>query len=125
MTKALNVLAWVGTGLVFVAVSINLDRIIALRGLPGAALGAIVLLVAVLVPLSALALGVRREMQRRLTGEYEARVIALATVMEAALQRESATVASRLDALRDTLPFTLAVEPVEKSSLCVTPGSRK
>jgi modulator of FtsH protease len=36
-------------GLLFVAVSINLDRIIALRGLPGAALGAIVLLVAVLL----------------------------------------------------------------------------
>ena len=36
-------------GLLFVAVSINLDRIIALRGLPGAALGAIVLLVAVLM----------------------------------------------------------------------------
>jgi hypothetical protein len=33
----------------FVAVSINLDRIIAIRGLPGAALGAIVLLVAVLL----------------------------------------------------------------------------
>ena len=36
-------------GLLFVAVSINLDRIIALRSLPGAALGAIVLLVAVLM----------------------------------------------------------------------------
>jgi hypothetical protein len=36
-------------GLLFVAVSINLDRIIALRNLPGAALGAIALLVAVLM----------------------------------------------------------------------------
>jgi len=36
-------------GLLFVAVSINLDRIIALRNLPGAALGAIGLLVAVLM----------------------------------------------------------------------------
>jgi hypothetical protein len=36
-------------GLLFVAVSINLDRIIALRSLPGAALGAIALLVAVLM----------------------------------------------------------------------------
>jgi hypothetical protein len=36
-------------GLLFVAVSINLERIIALRSLPGAALGAIVLLVAVLM----------------------------------------------------------------------------
>lgn len=63
----------------------------------------IAILVAVLVPLSALALGVRREMQRRLTGEYEGRVAALATVMETALQRESATVASRLDALASDL----------------------
>jgi hypothetical protein len=37
-------------GLLFVAVSINLNRIIAIRSLPGAALGAIVLLVAVLMP---------------------------------------------------------------------------
>ena len=36
-------------GLLFVAVSINLNRIVALRSLPGAALGAIVLLVAVLM----------------------------------------------------------------------------
>ena len=36
-------------GLLFVAVSINLNRIIALRSLPGTALGAIVLLVAVLM----------------------------------------------------------------------------
>ena len=36
-------------GLLFVAVSINLDRIIALRSPPGAALGSIVLLVAVLM----------------------------------------------------------------------------
>jgi signal transduction histidine kinase len=56
-------------------------------------------LVAVLVPLSALALGVRREMQRRLTAEYEERVAALATVLETVLQRESAAIASRLGAL--------------------------
>jgi hypothetical protein len=36
-------------GLLFVAVSINLNRILALRSLPGAALGSIVLLVAVLM----------------------------------------------------------------------------
>jgi hypothetical protein len=36
-------------GLLFVAVSINLQRIVALRSLPGAALGSIVLLVAVLM----------------------------------------------------------------------------
>ncbi|HET6836786.1 MAG TPA: hypothetical protein VFH24_02020, partial [Gemmatimonadales bacterium] len=57
------------------------------------------ILIAVLVPLSALALGVRREMQRRLTAEYQERVTALASVMEAALKGESAAVASRLQAL--------------------------
>jgi signal transduction histidine kinase len=59
----------------------------------------IAILIAVLVPLSALALGVRREMQRRLTAEYEERVTALATVLETALEREAATVAARLEAL--------------------------
>jgi signal transduction histidine kinase len=61
------------------------------------------ILVAVLIPLGALALGVRREMERRLTTEYEGRVAAMASVMEAALQRESATIAARLDALTSDL----------------------
>jgi len=57
------------------------------------------ILLAVLVPLGALALGVRREMEQRLTREYEERVAVMASVMETSLQRESATVAARLDAL--------------------------
>ena len=57
------------------------------------------ILLAVLVPLAALALGVRREMEQRLTREYEERVAVMASVMETSLQRESATVAARLDAL--------------------------
>jgi signal transduction histidine kinase len=61
------------------------------------------ILVAVLVPLSALALGVRREMQRRLTAEYEGRVAALATIVESALQREGATIAGRLETLASDL----------------------
>ena len=59
----------------------------------------VAVLVAVLLPLGALALGVRREMQRRLTAEYEGRVAALAAVMETALERESATIGGRLEAL--------------------------
>jgi signal transduction histidine kinase len=57
------------------------------------------ILVAVLLPLAALTLGVRREMDRRLTREYEARVAAAATALEASLARESANVAARLRAL--------------------------
>jgi signal transduction histidine kinase len=59
----------------------------------------VAILAAVLVPLAALALGVRREMQRRLTAEHEERVAALAAVLESALQRESAAIADRLEAL--------------------------
>ncbi|HZN97347.1 MAG TPA: HAMP domain-containing sensor histidine kinase [Gemmatimonadales bacterium] len=57
------------------------------------------ILVAVLLPLAALTLGVRREMDRRLTREYEARVTAAASALEASLARESANVAARLRAL--------------------------
>ncbi len=59
----------------------------------------IAILLAVLVPLSALALGVRREMQRRLTAEYEERVAALAAVTETDLEGISATLDQRLKAL--------------------------
>jgi hypothetical protein len=60
-------------GLLFVAVSINLDRIIALRNLPEAALGAIVLLVAVLmVSMLALVPGGIRTMVRRVLSEASA-----------------------------------------------------
>jgi two-component system, NtrC family, nitrogen regulation sensor histidine kinase NtrY len=61
------------------------------------------ILVAVLVPLGALAFGVRREMERRLTAEYEGRVAAMASVIETALERESSTIAARLDALGSDL----------------------
>ncbi len=61
------------------------------------------IVVAVLLPLGALALGVRREMERRLTAEYEGRVAAMASVLEANLARESAMVAARLGALRKDL----------------------
>jgi signal transduction histidine kinase len=57
------------------------------------------ILIAVLLPLAALTLGVRREMDRRLTRQYEARVAAAASALEASLARESANVAARLRAL--------------------------
>ena len=57
---------------------------------------------AVVLPLSALAFGVRREMERRLTAEYEGRVASLAAVVEGDLGRESGMVAARLaDLARD------------------------
>ncbi|HEX7336819.1 MAG TPA: HAMP domain-containing sensor histidine kinase [Gemmatimonadales bacterium] len=71
------------------------------------------ILIAVLLPLGALALGVRREMERRLTAEYEGRVTAMAGVIESDLSRESTTIASRLTALGSDLVrdnrFRLAV----------------
>jgi signal transduction histidine kinase len=57
------------------------------------------ILVAVLLPLGALAYGVRREMERRLTAEYEGRVGSMAEVIAADLARESGTVAARLRAM--------------------------
>ncbi|HEY0350706.1 MAG TPA: HAMP domain-containing sensor histidine kinase [Gemmatimonadales bacterium] len=54
---------------------------------------------AVVLPLAALALGVRREMERRLTSEYEGRVTAAAALVESDLARESGMVAERLGAL--------------------------
>jgi signal transduction histidine kinase len=54
---------------------------------------------AVLVPLGALTYGVRREMERRLTAEYEGRAGSMVSVIEADLARESGTIASRLAAL--------------------------
>ncbi len=59
--------------------------------------------VAVLVPLLVFAAGVRREMDRRLTGEYQARVDAAVAAVRAQLDRESADIAARLDALTDAL----------------------
>ncbi len=57
------------------------------------------LLIAVLLPLGALSYGVRQEMERRLTTEYEQRVGSMAEVIETDLVREGATVGSRLSAL--------------------------
>jgi signal transduction histidine kinase len=56
-------------------------------------------LLAVLLPLGALAYGVRHEMERRLSREYEERVSSIAQVIETDLARESATIDSRLHAL--------------------------
>jgi signal transduction histidine kinase len=78
------------------------------------------ILVAVLLPLGALAFGVRREMERRLTAEYEGRVGSMTRVIEADLARESATVAGRLSALASDLTrnnrFRLAALQADPSS---------
>jgi len=78
------------------------------------------ILVAVLLPLGALAYGVRREMDRRLTAEYEGRVASLAEVIAADLARESGTVAARLRALSAGLGrdnrFRLAALQADASS---------
>ncbi|HEX6434402.1 MAG TPA: HAMP domain-containing sensor histidine kinase [Gemmatimonadales bacterium] len=58
---------------------------------------------AVMVPLGALAWGVRQEMERRLTTQYQARLGSIAAAMEADLTRESQAVAARLDALASEL----------------------
>ena len=78
------------------------------------------ILVAVLLPLAALTLGVRREMDRRLTREYEARVAAAANTLEGSLARESANVAARLRALVSELGgdnrFRLAIVQSDPAS---------
>ena len=72
------------------------------------------ILLAVLIPLGALALGVRRELDRRLTREYQARVEAMAAVLESDLRRESGLVEQRLQAIVTQLSkdnrFRLAVQ---------------
>jgi signal transduction histidine kinase len=71
------------------------------------------ILTAVLIPLGALAYGVRREMDRRLTAEYEGRVGSVAEIIENELEQGSATVAARLKGLASDLArdnrFRLAV----------------
>ncbi|HEU4585914.1 MAG TPA: ATP-binding protein [Gemmatimonadaceae bacterium] len=73
-----------------------------------AALGALAI-----VPLTVIAIGVRREMTERLTAQYERRVDGLAAVTREDLARESASIASRLQAiassLRDDNRFRLGV----------------
>jgi signal transduction histidine kinase len=56
-----------------------------------------------LIPLAVLGLGVRREMDRRLTAEYDRRVHALADVIQDDLRRRSGEVAARLAVLREEL----------------------
>ena len=77
--------------------------------------------VAVLVPLLLFAAGVRREMDRRLTAEYRARVGAAVEVVRAQLDRESVDIAGRLAAFAVALPrdnrFRLALQG--------DPGSRR
>lgn len=63
----------------------------------------LVIVLAVLFPLGALAYGVRREMERRLTREYEGRVSSMVSVIESDLAHESGTIAARLAALTSDL----------------------
>lgn len=57
-----------------------------------------------LVPLIGLAIGVRREVDARLTTQYRSRVAALAAVTRTDLTQTSAAVGDRLASLRDQLP---------------------
>lgn len=56
------------------------------------------------VPLAVLAVGIRREVGARLSRQYEARVAALVTVIDADLAHRSDAVAARLAALAGSLP---------------------
>jgi signal transduction histidine kinase len=57
-----------------------------------------------LLPLVGLAIGVRREMDQRLTAQYRTRVAALAAVTRTDLIQTSVAVGDRLASLRDALP---------------------
>ncbi|HET9384597.1 MAG TPA: sensor histidine kinase [Gemmatimonadales bacterium] len=59
--------------------------------------------VVVLVPLLVFGLGIRREMARRVTGEYERRVSTLVNVINADLARETDRIAGRLSAMKTAL----------------------
>jgi signal transduction histidine kinase len=63
----------------------------------------VTLSIAALLPLAALALGVRREMERRLSAEYQRRVSSALESVREDLERESAGIASRLGALAGDL----------------------
>jgi signal transduction histidine kinase len=56
-----------------------------------------------LIPLGVLAVGVRREMERRITAEYQQRVASLVEAIHRDLRRESGLVGARLAGLRDEL----------------------
>ena len=66
-----------------------------------------------IIPLTVIAIGVRREMTGRLTAQYERRVESLTDVTREDLARESTSIASRLDAivvaLRDDNRFRLGI----------------
>jgi signal transduction histidine kinase len=72
------------------------------------------ILAAVLLPLGALAYGVRREMDRRLTAEYEGRVESMAQLIEADLTQARTAINARLRALTTDLArdnrFRLAIQ---------------
>ena len=59
--------------------------------------------VVVLIPLLVFGLGIRREMSRRVTGEYERRVAALVNVISADIARENDRIGARLAALKSSL----------------------
>jgi len=59
--------------------------------------------VVVLIPLLVFGLGIRREMSRRVTGEYERRVSSLVDVINADIARETDRVTGRLAAMKRSL----------------------
>ena len=59
--------------------------------------------VVVMIPLLVFGLGIRREMSKRVTAEYERRVAALVNVISADIARENDRVAARLAALKSSL----------------------
>jgi signal transduction histidine kinase len=61
------------------------------------------ILLGVLLPLAVAAYGVRQEMERRLTREYEGRVASLASVIEADLSRQGTGIQRRLESLANDL----------------------
>src|SRR5688500_10270810 len=63
----------------------------------------IAFVVAALIPLGVLALGVRREVTRRVTAQHERRVSTLVEIVRQDLARESASIAARLDILQTDL----------------------
>ncbi|HEX5435604.1 MAG TPA: HAMP domain-containing sensor histidine kinase [Gemmatimonadaceae bacterium] len=60
-------------------------------------------LVVVLVPMAVLAIGVRREMDRRLTAQYEQRMTGLVSVITEELAQENSSIAGRLSSLAAAL----------------------
>jgi len=56
-----------------------------------------------MIPLLVFGLGIRREMSKRVTAEYEQRVAALVNVINADITRESDRIGARLAALKSSL----------------------